>query len=220
MIEIKDLNKSFKSKKQIFHALKNINLTIKSGELLILKGVSGSGKSTLLNIIASIMKPTSGEVVVNGENIVSLSDIHSSNYRKKSVGYVTQNFYLFDELSVKENLLPPLVIEEFSTAQIDKHIQTALEIANISHKKSQIVSTLSGGEKQRTIIARAIVNNPHIIICDEPTANLDRENSLLFIETIKKLKERGKTIIISTHDQIFNNHAFIDRTVLIKDGEI
>jgi len=220
MIEIIDLNKSFKSKKQIFHALKNINLTIKSGELLILKGVSGSGKSTLLNIIASIMKPTSGEVVVNGENIVSLSDIHSSNYRKKSVGYVTQNFYLFDELSVKENLLPPLVIEEFSTAQIDKHIQTALEIANISHKKSQIVSTLSGGEKQRTIIARAIVNNPHIIICDEPTANLDRENSLLFIETIKKLKERGKTIIISTHDQIFDNLAFIDRTILIKDGEI
>ncbi len=220
MIQIREISKSFKQKNETFHALKNINITIKDGELVVLKGVSGSGKSTLLNIIASVMKPTSGEVLVNGENIVSLSDIHSSNYRKKQIGFITQSFHLFDELSVKENLLPPLVIQNLSSTEIEEKIQNALKIANISHKENQKVSTLSGGEKQRTIIARAIVNDPNIILCDEPTANLDRENSLVFIESMKRLKQDCKTIIISTHDQIFDNLAFIDRTISIKDGEI
>ena len=220
IIEIKKLNKSFQQNNNIFYALRDINLSIKEGEFLILKGVSGSGKSTLLNIITSIMKPTSGAITIDGENIALLSDIHSSEYRKNRVGFITQSFHLFDGLSVEENLLAPLVIQKLHLVEINEKIVEVLKIVDILDKKKQNVTTLSGGEKQRVIIARAIINNPDIIICDEPTANLDRKNSLLFIETIKKLKDDGKTIIIATHDMIFDEVDFIDRTVLIANGEI
>ncbi len=220
MIELININKTFKTPSTNFHALKNINLTIQKGKCIVIKGVSGSGKSTLLSIIASLMKPTSGEVNIDGENIVSLSDIHSSNYRKLKLGFITQSFHLFDELSVEDNLLAPLVIRDLTSIEIAQKQIKALKIANIYEKKNQKVSTLSGGEKQRTIIARAIVNDPQIIICDEPTANLDTANSLLFIETIKRLKNSNKTIIISTHDQLFDDLDFVERVIFIKDGKI
>ena len=220
MLQLKNINKTVKTLNDTFHILKNINLTIKKGEVIYLKGVSGSGKTTLLNIIASTMKPTDGEVQVEGENIVSFSDIYSSEYRKNRVGLITQSFYLFDELSVEENLLVPVVIKDITKQEIEEQIEKSLKIANIFHKRAQKISTLSGGEKQRTVIARAIINNPDIILCDEPTANLDMENSLIFIEIIKRLKESGKTIIIATHDQLFEKQDFIDRTVFIEDGQI
>ncbi len=220
MINIININKTFTTQSTNFHALKNINLTIKKGEVIYLKGVSGSGKTTLLNIIASTMKPTDGEVQVEGENIVSFSDIYSSEYRKNRVGLITQSFYLFDELSVEENLLVPVVIKDITKQEIEEQIEKSLKIANIFHKRAQKISTLSGGEKQRTVIARAIINNPDIILCDEPTANLDMENSLIFIEIIKRLKESGKTIIIATHDQLFEKQDFIDRIIFIEDGQI
>ena len=215
-----NINKKFQTSINSFHILKNINLTIKKGEVVYLKGVSGSGKSTLLNIIASVMKPTDGEVQVDGENIVSFSDIYSSEYRKNRVGFITQNFYLFDELSVEENLLVPLVIKDMTKKEIDEKIEKALKIVNIFHKRVQKVATLSGGEKQRTVIARAIINNPDIILCDEPTANLDNENRAFFIKIVKRLKKSGKTIIIATHDQFFEKQEFIDRTIFIENGTI
>ena len=220
MLQLKNINKTVKTLNDTFHILKNINLTIKKGEVIYLKGVSGSGKTTLLNIIASTMKPTDGEVQVEGENIVSFSDIYSSEYRKNRVGLITQSFYLFDELSVEENLLVPVVIKDITKQEIEEQIEKSLKIANIFHKRAQKISTLSGGEKQRTVIARAIINNPDIILCDEPTANLDMENSLIFIEIIKRLKESGKTIIIATHDQLFEKQDFIDRIIFIEDGQI
>ena len=220
MIKIKNLSKSFKLHDKSFHALKDINLTINRGEAVLIRGESGSGKSTLLSIIAAIMKPTSGEVKFEGENIVSLSDIHLSNYRKKKIGFITQGFHLFDELTVKENLLAPLVIQNITKDEINTALHVAMKNANIEHKKKQKVNTLSGGEKQRCIIARAIINNPEIIICDEPTANLDIENSLAFIQILKKLKENGKSILISTHDQIFSNLDFIDKEVTLQSGTL
>jgi len=220
MIQIKDISKSFDNKVDSFHALKNINLAINKGELLVLKGISGSGKSTLLSIVGGIMKPTSGFVLVDDENIVSLSDYHASTYRNTKVGFVTQSFYLFDELSVKDNISVPLVITDLSNSEVDEQLISVMNICNISHKKNQKVSTLSGGEKQRTVIARALINNPEIILCDEPTANLDYENSLKFIDIMEELKERGKTIIIATHDPIFDNLKSVNRVVHISDGTI
>ena len=220
MIEIKNLYKSFKLHDNTFHALKDINLTINRGEAVLIRGESGSGKSTLLSIIAAIMKPTSGEVRFEGENIVSLSDIHLSNYRKKEVGFITQGFHLFDELTVEENLLAPLVIQNITKDEIQIALHVAMRDANIEHKKKQKVNTLSGGEKQRCIIARAIINNPELIICDEPTANLDIDNSLAFIQILRNLKKSGKTIIISTHDQIFSNLNFIDKEVTLQSGSL
>ena len=221
MIILKDVNKIFTQKKSDdFYALKNINLTINDGECIVFNGVSGSGKSTLLSIIGAIMKPTSGAVKVNGKNIVSLSDYHISHYRNVTIGFVTQSFHLFDELSVKENLLTPLVINDMSTSDIDRYTEKAMQQANILHKANQKVYSLSGGEKQRCMIARALVNNPSIILCDEPTANLDKENTLIFINIMEKLKELGKTIVIATHDPLFDQLNFINKTIKIKDGVI
>lgn len=221
MIKIQNINKKFSADKiDSFHALKNINLSIKDGEFLILKGVSGSGKSTLLSIVAGIMKPTSGSVIVDGENIVSLSDYHTSIYRNSKVGFITQSFYLFDELSVEDNITIPLVITELSDKEVHSELENVMEICNISHKAKQKALNLSGGEKQRAIIARALITKADIILCDEPTANLDYENSLKFIEIVSRLKKMGKTIIIATHDTIFNELSVVDRVINISDGSL
>ena len=221
MIKIKSLNKQFGSDKDdTFHALKNINLEIKGGEVVVINGISGSGKSTLLSIIGAIMKPSSGAVEVDGNNIVSFSDFHASAYRQNRVGFITQSFHLFDAFTIKENLFSALCLSDLSAKEIEERVQNTTQIANISHKLNRVVSTLSGGEKQRSIIARALINEPQIILCDEPTANLDRENSLNFVEIVKKLKAMNKIVVIATHDPLFNELDFVDRIVYMKDGEI
>lgn len=221
MIKIKNLNKIFyENTNKEFYALKDINLNIKKSSCVVLKGVSGSGKSTLLSLIATLQKPTSGEIVVENESIAKLPDFHASNFRAKKIGFIFQSFNLFNELSVKDNISLPLIPLGFSQKQIDEKVINTLKLANILHKKDELVSNLSGGEKQRCAIARALVNDCEIILCDEPTANLDYENSKNFIEILKELKELKKTIIIATHDPIFDNLDFVDSEILIKNGQI
>lgn len=221
MIKIKNLNKIFyENTNKEFYALKDINLNIKKSSCVILKGVSGSGKSTLLSLIATLQKPTSGEIVVEDESIAKLPDFHASNFRARKIGFIFQSFNLFNELSVKDNISLPLIPLGFSQKQIDEKVINTLKLANILHKKDELVSNLSGGEKQRCAIARALVNDCEIILCDEPTANLDYENSKNFIEILKELKELKKTIIIATHDPIFDNLDFVDSEILIKNGQI
>lgn len=221
MIKIKNLNKIFyENTNKEFYALKDINLNIKKSSCVVLKGVSGSGKSTLLSLIATLQKPTSGEIVVEDESIAKLPDFHASNFRARKIGFIFQSFNLFNELSVKDNISLPLIPLGFSQKQIDEKVINTLKLANILHKKDELVSNLSGGEKQRCAIARALVNNCEIILCDEPTANLDYENSKNFIEILKELKELKKTIIIATHDPIFDNLDFVDFEILIKNGQI
>ncbi|KLE01732.1 ABC transporter ATP-binding protein [Aliarcobacter butzleri] len=221
MIKIKNLNKIFyENTNKEFYALKDINLNIKKSSCVVLKGVSGSGKSTLLSLIATLQKPTSGEIVVENESIAKLPDFHASNFRARKIGFIFQSFNLFNELSVKDNISLPLIPLGFSQKQIDEKVINTLKLANILHKKDELVSNLSGGEKQRCAIARALVNDCEIILCDEPTANLDYENSKNFIEILKELKELKKTIIIATHDPIFDNLDFVDSEILIKNGQI
>ncbi|ABV68328.1 ABC transporter, ATP-binding protein [Aliarcobacter butzleri RM4018] len=221
MIKIKNLNKIFyENTNKEFYALKDINLNIKKSSCVVLKGVSGSGKSTLLSLIATLQKPTSGEIVVENESIAKLPDFHASNFRARKIGFIFQSFNLFNELSVKDNISLPLIPLGFSQKQIDEEVISTLKLANILHKKDELVSNLSGGEKQRCAIARALVNDCEIILCDEPTANLDYENSKNFIEILKELKELKKTIIIATHDPIFDNLDFVDSEILIKNGQI
>ena len=221
MIKIKNLSKIFyENTNKEFYALKDINLNIKKSSCVVLKGVSGSGKSTLLSLIATLQKPTSGEIVVEDESIAKLPDFHASNFRARKIGFIFQSFNLFNELSVKDNISLPLIPLGFSQKQIDEKVINTLKLANILHKKDELVSNLSGGEKQRCAIARALVNDCEIILCDEPTANLDYENSKNFIEILKELKELKKTIIIATHDPIFDNLDFVDSEILIKNGQI
>ncbi len=221
MIKIKNLSKIFyENSKKEFYALKNINLEIEKGSCVLLKGKSGSGKSTLLSIISTMQKPTSGEVYYENELISKFPDIHSSYFRAKNIGFIFQFFNLILEFSTKENISIPLIPLGFSQKEIDLKVENIMKEVDIYHKKDELVLNLSGGEKQRCAIARALINDANLIICDEPTAALDITNTNNFISLIKKLKNLGKTIIIASHDEIFFNNALIDKSFELKDGEI
>lgn len=221
MIKVEKLNKIYNEKKvNEFHALKDINLEVLKNELVILKGVSGSGKSTLLSIMASFTKPTNGNVEIMGEQTHKLPDHFISKFRQEHIGFVFQSFNLFESLSVWENILAPLVSLGYSDERLEGFIENSLAVANILHKKDQSVSNLSGGEKQRCAIARAIVNDPDVIFFDEPTANLDKGNSENFLLILKELKEMGKTIVISTHDTLFDSSPLVDKRIILDNGEI
>ncbi|OQX74443.1 MAG: ABC transporter ATP-binding protein [Campylobacteraceae bacterium 4484_4] len=202
------------------HALKDINLHIAPKELVLLEGVSGSGKSTLLSLFGALLKPTSGRLVVEGKEIAKLPDFHASRFRAETIGFIFQAFNLFEALSVEENVTIPLIPLGYTSRKIADKTSRAMDLAKITHKREATARTLSGGEKQRCAIARALVNDPKLILCDEPTANLDRENSLAFIETIRRLHTLDKTIVIATHDPIFHE-AFPDaRIIHVENGEI
>jgi len=201
-------------------ALDNISLEVKEGELVILKGVSGSGKSTILSLIAALTKPTMGEVIVNNKRISKLPDNFASDYRQEDIGFIFQKYHLIPTLSVKDNILLPLVPTNPDEVEAKAKLYRVMEQFNIAHKKDTMVRHLSGGEQQRVAIARAHVNDPKIIIADEPTANLDEKLSLDFIEILRGLKESGKTILIATHDPLFFNLDIVDRLVEVKGGKI
>ena len=220
-IRVSNVDKIYNSTKEnAFYALKQIYFESEAGEIVILKGVSGSGKSTLLSLIGGLSKPSSGDIIVEGEAIAKLPDRLASLYRHGRVGFIFQSFNLLNGLNVYQNVMAPLMLSEWSASQREEKIDRALQIANIAHKKKQKVSDLSGGEKQRCAIARALVMDPPIILADEPTANLDTHNSLMFIEILKTFKAMGKTVLIATHDVLFEESDVIDRCIRMKDGEI
>ena len=221
MINIRGVSLVYNQNKQNeFCALKNINLDINDGELVILKGISGSGKSTLLSLIALLQKPTSGEILIDGTNIAKLPDVFCSELRHKRLGLVFQNFNLIDGLSVYENLLAPFALTNFKANVRDEMIKKALELANIAHKKDENVSNLSGGERQRCAVARALSMDANIILADEPTANLDRQNARAFLGLLESFKALKKSVIVATHDSIFDELSATDRVVSLQNGEI
>ena len=220
MIVIENLNKHFKSGETLFPVLKDINLQIEEGECIVLKGVSGSGKTTLLSLIAGMDRPSSGKVLVEGESISKLPDLHISHFRARKIGMIFQHFNLFDHLTAAENVMIPLIPAGFGMDEVNHKVQTSLELANISHKAKSPAGLLSGGEKQRVAIARALASDPAIILCDEPTANLDRDNSLKFIDILNQLHDMGKTIVIATHDPLFDTLPFTSRVVPMVDGSL
>ena len=221
MITLENVSKIYElNKNHNIKALDNINLHIKEGELVVLKGVSGSGKSTILSLIAALTKPTEGEVLVNEKRISKLPDNFASDYRQQDIGFIFQKYNLVPTLSVKENILLPLVPTNPKEREAQEKLNKVLEQFQIAHKKDEIVRNLSGGEQQRVAIARAHVNNPKIIIADEPTANLDEQLSLDFIEILKQLKNEGKTIVIATHDPLFFDLEIVDKIIEVKAGKI
>ena len=221
MINIRDISLVYNQGKQNeFCALKNINLDVNNGELVILKGVSGSGKSTLLSLIALLQKPTSGEILIDGTNIAKLPDAFCSEFRHKRLGLIFQNFNLIEGLSVYENLLAPFALTNFKANVRDEMIKKALELANISHKRDENVSNLSGGERQRCAVARALSMDADIILADEPTANLDRQNARAFLGLLESFKALKKSVIVATHDSIFDELGATDRVVSLQNGEI
>ena len=221
MINVRGVSLVYNQGKQNeFCALKNINLDVNNSELVILKGVSGSGKSTLLSLIALLQKPTSGEILIDGTNIAKLPDAFCSEFRHKRLGLVFQNFNLIEGLSVYENLLAPFALTNFKANVREEMIKRALELANISHKRDENVSNLSGGERQRCAVARALSMYADIILADEPTANLDRDNARAFLGLLESFKALKKSVIVATHDSIFDELKATDRVVSLQNGEI
>ena len=221
MINIRGVSLVYNQGKQNeFCALKNINLDINNGELVILKGISGSGKSTLLSLIALLQKPTNGEILIDGTNIAKLPDAFCSEFRHKRLGLVFQNFNLIEGLSVYENLLAPFALTNFKANVREEMIKRALELANIAHKRDENVSNLSGGERQRCAVARALSMDADIILADEPTANLDRQNARAFLGLLESFKALKKSVIVATHDSIFDELRATDRALCLQNGEI
>ena len=221
MIELKNITKIYEvNKNNKVTALDNINLTIKEGELIVLKGASGSGKSTILSLIAALSKPTSGEVIVDNKQISKLPDNFASIYRRDNIGFIFQKYNLMPTLSVEENILLPLVPLNPDADELHEKLASVMSKFNILHKKDSLVRNLSGGEQQRVAIARSYINNPKIIIADEPTANLDERLSTHFVEILRELKSLGKTIVVATHDPIFFGLDFVDTEIEIHNGTL
>jgi len=201
-------------------ALDAVNIEFKEGELIVLKGVSGSGKSTILSLIAGLIKPTTGEVLVNEKKISKIADHFVSSFRQENIGFVFQKYNLINTLSVAENILLPLVPLNLTKVELKSRLENVLKLFDIEDKKDTLVKNLSGGEQQRTAIARANINSPKIILADEPTANLDEKLSLEFIDILKELKSQKRTIILATHDPLFFELDFVDKVIQVKNGQI
>jgi len=221
MIELKNITKIYEvNKNNKTLALQDINLTIKEGELIVLRGASGSGKSTILSLIAALSKPTSGEVIIDNKHISKLPDNFASIFRRDNIGFIFQKYNLIPTLSVKENILLPLVPLNPDINIAEMKLEKVMKKFQISHKSNQIVKNLSGGEQQRVAIARANINEPKIILADEPTANLDEKLSIAFIKILKEMKTTNTTIIIATHDPLFFNLDFVDKEIKMNKGKI
>ncbi len=221
MIELKNLTKIYEiNKNNKTVAINSINLNINRGELVVLKGASGSGKSTILSLIAGLSKPSSGEVIVDNRQISKFPDNFASDFRQEYIGFIFQKYNLIPNLSVQDNILLPLVPKNLDTKEAKKLLEKVMSDFKIEHKKSEIVKNLSGGEQQRVAIARSQINNPKIVIADEPTANLDKELSEHFISILKELKSQGKTIIVASHDPLFFDLDFVDKMIEVSNGKI
>lgn len=220
VLETKNLSKIYGGKGRgiSVKALDGFNMSIKTGEFVGVMGPSGSGKTTLLNILATIDSPSSGEVLVNGQNPYRLEEDELAIFRRKNLGFIFQDFNLLDTLSVKENIILPLVLEGHSRKEIESRvasIATTLSIKDILNKRTY---EISGGQQQRTACARALINNPAIILADEPTGNLDSKASFDLMSSLKKInEEKNGTIVMVTHDAFAA--SFCNRIIMIKDGK-
>lgn len=219
IISIKNMTKQFPVGTGFFTALENINLEFGEGEFAGLVGPSGSGKTTLLNIIGSLDAPTTGTATVMGKNIAQLSHKESAYLRNQHIGFIFQSYNLLPVYTVFENVEFALLLQNRTAAERKKAVMEALEWVGLTDKVKSKPNMLSGGESQRVAIARAMVKRPKILLADEPSANLDAENSHQILKTMKKLNQELKTtFIFSTHDEKVMH--YLDRMVHLRDGKV
>ncbi len=202
------------------HALKDVNLTVEDNSIICIQGASGSGKSTLLSVIGCLFPPTSGRAVIDGKRLSRLPDRFLTIHRRETIGFVFQRFNVIPELSVLDNITLPLIPLGKSPAEQQKRADQLMDQLSISHRRKFPVSKISGGELQRTAIARALINDPPIIVADEPTAHLDTSLSLEFMSIMVDLQKAGKTIIIASHDPLVSSHQVVNSFYSMHDGEL
>jgi putative ABC transport system ATP-binding protein len=221
MIELKDIKKVFNAgKPNEFLALDGINLTIEAHRVTVLKGPSGSGKTTLLSLLGCMARPTAGRITLLGREITSLPERFLTEIRRKTFGFIFQQFNLIRGINVIENVMLPAYPLGERFAALRQRAVGLLEMFNLASKATNKVEWLSGGEAQRVAIARALVNNPAVIIADEPTAHLDTKLSGEFMEIIQDFQAAGKTILIASHDSIVFESGVVNRVVEMRDGKI
>ena len=221
ILKVKDLVKFYYDGDKRLNVLNGLNIEIKTGEILGVSGPSGSGKSTLLHLIGALDKPNSGEIIFNGKNINNFSEKISAKWRNKKIGFIFQFYNLLPEFNVLENIFLPLMIygNKPSRKKIEEKAFDLLESVHLENKAKSKTSELSGGEQQRVAIARALINDPELILADEPTGSLDKENSDYILNMIKGLNEnKKKTFIIVTHNESLAKK--LSRWVYLEDGVI
>ena len=219
-IKASNVRKDYSLGKTVVHALRGVDLTVKTGDFMAIVGASGSGKTTLLNIIGCVDHATSGSVSIGGEEITRMKDKKLTDLRLYKIGFIFQTFNLIPVLNIRENVeFPLLLMKSLNKSEIDKRTGKLIEEVGIKEFIKHRPSELSGGQRQRVAIARALVTNPEIVLADEPTANLDSKTGGNIIELMKKLNEKEKTtFVFSTHDPDVLRHA--NEVVRIKDGLI
>ena len=216
VIELKDIQRHFKMGNEMVKALRGINLNIDRGEYVALMGPSGSGKSTLMNIIGALDTPTSGKYRLNGKEVEKLHDNELAKIRNKEIGFVFQTFNLLPRTTALDNVALPLVYAGKSKAQRTERAKEVLKTVGLADRMTHKPNELSGGQRQRVAVARALVNNPSIILADEPTGNLDSKTSEEIMELFDDLHRKGHTIVLVTHEEDIAEHA--KRIVRLKDG--
>lgn len=199
-------------------ALSDVNFTVEKGEYVAIMGESGSGKTTLLNILASLDKPTSGEVILNGIKLSSIKESQMASFRRNKLGFVFQDFNLLDTFSLKDNIFLPLVLSGTSYNEMSKRLIPIAKKLGISSLLNKYPYEVSGGQKQRAAVARALITNPELILADEPTGALDSKSTDELLNMFEDINREGQTIIVVTHSVKAASHA--NRVLFIKDGEV
>ena len=219
VLKVNNLKKYYGNNTNITKALNNISFIVNNNEFLAIMGSSGSGKTTLLNTISTIDSVTSGNIIINGIDITNLSEEELSNFRKENLGFVFQDFNLLDTLTIKENIALSLIINKEDKNKIDNLVLDISKKLGISDILDKYPYEVSGGQKQRCACARALINNPKLILADEPTGALDSRNARVLLETFKEMNEElNSTILMVTHDAFSASYA--SRVLFIKDGKI
>lgn len=218
MLETKNLKKVFRTEEIETVALNDVNIDVKKGEFIAIMGPSGCGKSTLLNIIGLLDNPTSGQYLLDGQEVGNLKEKDRTKTRKGNIGFVFQSFNLIEEMTVYENVELPLIYLDIKKTERKQRVEEALKKMNISHRAGHFPNQLSGGQQQRVAIARAVVANPKLILADEPTGNLDSKNGLDVMNLLTQLNQEGATIIMVTHSQ--HDASFAHRIINLFDGKV
>jgi len=218
LITLLDIGRKYVIGAETIHALKSVSLTIEKGEFVALMGPSGSGKSTLMNILGCLDTPTKGTYILNGNQVSEMSDSELAEIRNKEIGFVFQTFNLLPRSSSLENVALPLVYAGIGRVQREDRAQKTLESVGLGNRVHHKPNELSGGQRQRVAVARALVNNPSIILADEPTGNLDTKTSVEIMGLLEEIHSKGNTIILVTHEEDIAQHAH--RIVRMRDGLI